>query len=63
MSGSSRAVRNVGIDVLYRFPIRPSFPPLLIETEHRQIKYRNDVIEADHGKLKRRIKPTLDLSR
>jgi hypothetical protein len=45
MSGSSRAVRNVGIDVLYRFPravgsvgqfhrstlpIRPSFPPLLI---------------------------------
>jgi transposase, IS6 family len=28
------------------------------ETEHRQIKYRNNVIEAD-GKLKRRIKPTL----
>ena len=28
-------------------------------TEHRQIKYQNNVIEADHGKLKRRIKPTL----
>jgi transposase-like protein len=28
-------------------------------TEHRQIKYHNNVIEADHGKLKRRIKPTL----
>ena len=27
--------------------------------EHRQIKYRNNVIEADHGKLKRLIKPTL----
>ena len=26
---------------------------------HRQIKYRNNIIEADHGKLKRRIKPTL----
>ncbi len=29
------------------------------ETEHRQIKYLNNVIEADHGKLKRLIKPTL----
>ena len=29
------------------------------ELEHRQIKYRNNIIEADHGKLKRRIKPTL----
>jgi IS6 family transposase len=28
-------------------------------TEYRQIKYHNNVIEADHGKLKRRIKPTL----
>jgi len=28
-------------------------------TEHRLMKYRNNVIEADHGKLKRRIKPTL----
>lgn len=28
-------------------------------TEHRQVKYLNNVIEADHGKLKRLIKPTL----
>lgn len=27
--------------------------------EHRQVKYLNDIIEADHGKLKRLIKPTL----
>ena len=30
-----------------------------IDTEHRQVKYRNNRIEADHGKLKRLIKPTL----
>ena len=29
------------------------------DTEHRQVKYMNNVIEADHGKLKRLIKPTL----
>lgn len=29
------------------------------ETEHRQVKYLNNVIEADHGKLKRLIRPTL----
>lgn len=29
------------------------------ETEHRQVKYLNNIIEADHGKLKRLIKPTL----
>ena len=29
------------------------------ETEHRQIKYLSNVIEADHGKLKWLIKPTL----
>lgn len=28
-------------------------------TQHRQIKYLNNRIEADHGKLKRLIKPTL----
>jgi transposase-like protein len=27
--------------------------------EHRQVKYLNNVLEADHGKLKRLIKPTL----
>ncbi|MBS4386420.1 transposase, partial [Escherichia coli] len=27
--------------------------------EHRQIKYRNNVIECDHGKLKRIIGATL----
>ena len=31
-------------------------PPDLV---HRQVKYLNNVIEADHGKLKRLIKPTL----
>ena len=30
-----------------------------VNTEHRQVKYLNNVIEADHGKLKRLIKPTL----
>ena len=29
------------------------------ETLHRQVKYLNNIIEADHGKLKRLIKPTL----
>jgi transposase, IS6 family len=29
------------------------------DTEHRQVKYLNNVVEADHGKLKRLIKPTL----
>ena len=29
------------------------------EVEHRQIKYLNNIVEADHGKLKRLIKPTL----
>ena len=29
------------------------------DLEHRQIKYLNNLIEADHGKLKRLIKPTL----
>ena len=29
------------------------------ETRHRQVKYLNNVVEADHGKLKRLIKPTL----
>ena len=27
------------------------------DTEHRQVKYRNNVIEADHGKLKQLIRP------
>lgn len=26
---------------------------------HRQVKYLNNIVEADHGKLKRLIKPTL----
>lgn len=29
------------------------------DTEHRQVKYLNNVVEADHGKLKRLIKSTL----
>jgi len=33
----------------------------LPDAERRQIKYLHTVIEADHGKLKRRIKPTLGL--
>ena len=28
------------------------------DTDHRQVKYLNNVVEADHGKLKRLIKPT-----
>ena len=28
-------------------------------TEHRQVKYLNNIVEADHGKLKRLIHPTL----
>lgn len=28
-------------------------------TVHRQVKYLNNLIKADHGKLKRFIKPTL----
>ena len=29
------------------------------ETEHRQVKYLNNRLESDHGKLKRLVKPTL----
>jgi len=29
------------------------------DLQHRQIKYMNNIIESDHGKLKRLIKPTL----
>jgi transposase, IS6 family len=29
------------------------------ETQHRQVKYLNNRIEGDHGKLKRLIRPTL----
>jgi IS6 family transposase len=29
------------------------------DTVHRQVKYLNNIVEADHGKLKRLIKPTL----
>ena len=29
------------------------------EIGHRQVKYLNNIVEADHGKLKRLIKPTL----
>ena len=29
------------------------------ETQHRQVKYLNNRLESDHGKLKRLIKPTL----
>ena len=29
------------------------------ETQHRQVKYLNNRLEGDHGKLKRLIKPTL----
>ena len=32
------------------------WPP---DLEHRQVKYLNNIIEADHGKLKRLINPTL----
>ncbi len=31
----------------------------LKDTQHRQVKYLNNVVEADHGKLKRLIKPAL----
>ncbi|MBG0707334.1 DDE-type integrase/transposase/recombinase, partial [Enterobacter hormaechei] len=33
--------------------------PCPSDVEHRQIKYRNNVIECDHGKLKRIIGATL----
>ncbi|WP_372364928.1 IS6 family transposase [Candidatus Uabimicrobium sp. HlEnr_7] len=29
------------------------------ETQHRQVKYLNNIVQSDHGKLKRLIKPTL----
>ena len=29
------------------------------DSQHRQVKYLNNIVEADHGKLKRLIKPTL----
>ena len=33
--------------------------PCSPDLEHRQVKYLNNIIESDHGKLKRLIKPTL----
>ena len=41
---------------LSRLKQEGKFPPNL---EHRQIKYKNNVIECDHDKLKRIIKATL----
>ena len=32
---------------------------LPLKTEHRQVKYLNNRLESDHGKLKRLVKPTL----
>jgi len=32
------------------------WPP---DLEHRQVKYHNNIIESEHGKLKRLINPTL----
>ena len=32
---------------------------MLLSCQHRQAKYLNNVIEADHGKLKHLTKPTL----
>ena len=29
------------------------------DTQHRQVQYLNNIVEADHGKLKRLICPTL----
>lgn len=29
------------------------------DTVHRQVKYLNNIVESDHGKLKRLIKPVL----
>jgi transposase-like protein len=29
------------------------------DLKHRQVKYLNNIIESEHGKLKRLIKPTL----
>lgn len=44
---------GVAIDELKKEGVCPQ------DTEHRQVKYLNNVVEADHGKLKRLIKPTL----
>ena len=33
------------------------------DLDHQQVKYLNNLIEADHGKLKRLIKPTLGFDR
>jgi transposase, IS6 family len=32
---------------------------LTVDCHHRQVKYLNNRLESDHGKLKRLIKPTL----
>ena len=29
------------------------------DTQHRQVQYPNNIVEADHGKLKRLVRPTL----
>ncbi|MBB5066882.1 hypothetical protein HDF15_005268 [Granulicella mallensis] len=34
------------------------FPPQSVDTKHRTYKYLNNIIEADHGALKRVICPT-----
>uniref|UniRef100_UPI001F1E1877 transposase n=1 Tax=Escherichia coli TaxID=562 RepID=UPI001F1E1877 len=47
--GSRGIRRGQWYRLVFQFPIR----------EHRQIKYRNNVIECDHGKLKRIIGATL----
>ncbi|MDT1190698.1 transposase, partial [Escherichia coli] len=52
--GVHYSLRNFRIcQTVLRRRLRPS------DVEHRQIKYRNNVIECDHGKLKRIIGATL----
>ena len=55
-----------GVPPIFIFPPAITVKPLLKregrcppDVEHRQIKYRNNVIECDHGKLKRIIGATL----
>jgi transposase-like protein len=45
----------------YQAAIRPINAARALEApiEHRDVKYLNNIIEADNGKLKRLIKPTL----
>ena len=52
----NKAIKHTYGGALSRLKWERKCPP---DLEHRQVKYKNNVIECNHGKLKRIIRATL----